>query len=137
LTGLLALDGGLAEDATMQLIAETQSINAPSYWLASALNALAAWTRDDRSAAERALMHASSCSRGRTALFFGLFNARFGRFDATDRWFRVYLEDQDPEKLSSEFTAVLHAAMLGLLGGYHLRSGQSAVPGLVREAERA
>jgi len=113
---LLALDGGLAEDATMQLIAETQSINAPSYWLASALNALAAWIRNDRSAAERALLHASSCSRGRTALFFGLLNARFERFDATYKWFRVYLDDQDPEKLSREFTVVLDAAMLGLLG---------------------
>ena len=113
---LLALDGGLALDATMQLIAETQSINAPNYWLASAQNALAAWIRDDRSAAERALLHASSCSRGRTALFFGLLNARFERFDATDRWFRVYLDDQDPETLSREFTVVLHAAMLGLLG---------------------
>lgn len=113
---LLALDRGLALDATLQFIAETQSINAPNYWLASAQNALAAWIRDDRSAAERALLHASSCSRGRTALFFGLLNARFERFDATDRWFRVYLEDQDPEKLSTEFTVVLHAAMLGLLG---------------------
>jgi hypothetical protein len=113
---LLALDGGLALDATMQLIAETQSINAPSYWLASALNALAAWIRDDRSAAERALLHAGSRSRGKTALFFGLLNARFERFDATDRWFRVYLNDQNPEKLSREFTVVLHAAMLGLLG---------------------
>jgi hypothetical protein len=113
---LLALDGGLAEDATMQLIAETQSINAPSYWLASALNALAAWIRNDRSAAERALLHASSCSPGKTALFFGLLNARFERFDATDKWFRVYLADQDPEKLPREFTVVLHAAMLGLLG---------------------
>jgi hypothetical protein len=113
---LLALDGGLALDATMQLIAETQSINAPSYWLASALNALAAWIRDDRGAAERALLHASSCSRGKTALFFGLLNARFDRFDATDRWFRVYLNDQNPEELSREFTVVLDAAMLGLLG---------------------
>ena len=113
---LLALDGGLAQDATMQLIAEIQSINAPSYWLASALNALAAWIRDDRSAAERALLHSGSCSRGKTALFFGLLNARFERFDATDRWFRVYLNDQNPEQLSREFTVVLHAAMLGLLG---------------------
>lgn len=113
---LLALDGGLAQDATMQLIAETQSINAPSYWLASAMNALAAWIRDDRSAAERALLHASSCSRAKTALFFGLLNARFGRFDATDRWFREYLNDQNPEELSRELTVVLDAAMLGLLG---------------------
>lgn len=113
---LLALDGGLALDATMQLIAETQSINAPSYWLASALNALAAWIRDDRSAAERALLHASSRSRGKTALFFGLLNARFERFDATDKWFREYLNDQNPEELSREFTVVLDAAMLGLLG---------------------
>ncbi len=113
---LLALDGGLAQDATMQLIAETQSINAPSYWLASAMNALAAWIRDDRSAAERALLHANSCSRGKTALFFGLLNARFERFDATNKWFRVYLADQDPEKLPREFSVVLHAAMLGLLG---------------------
>jgi hypothetical protein len=113
---LLALDGGLALDATMQLIAETQSINAPSYWLASAQNALAAWIRDDRSAADRALLHASSLSRGKTALFFGLLNARFERFDATDKWFREYLNDQNPEELSREFTVVLDAAMLGLLG---------------------
>ena len=113
---LLALDGGLALDATMQLIAETQSINAPSYWLASAQNALAAWIRNDPGAAERALLHASSCARGKTALFFGLLNARYERFDATDRWFREYLNDQEPEKLSREFTVVLDAAMLGLLG---------------------
>jgi hypothetical protein len=45
-----------------------------------------------------------------------LLNVRFERFDATYRWFRVYLNDQDPEKLSREFTVVLDAAMLGLLG---------------------
>jgi hypothetical protein len=113
---LLALDAGLAQDATMQLIAETQSINAPNYWLASAQNALAAWIRNDRGAAERALLHASSCSRGKTALFFGLLNARYGRFDATDKWFREYLNDQNPEELSREFGVVLNAAMFGLLG---------------------
>lgn len=113
---LLALDAGLAQDETMQLIAETQSINAPSYWLASAQNALAAWIRDDRGAAERALLHASSCSPGKTALFFGLLNARFGRFNATDKWFREYLRDQNPEEMPREFTVVLDAAMLGLLG---------------------
>lgn len=113
---LLALDGGLAQDATMQLIAELQSINAPNYWLASAMNALAAWIRDDHGAAERALLHGSTLSRTKTALFFGLVNARFGRFDATDQWFREYLNDQNPEELSRELTVVLDAAMLGLLG---------------------
>jgi hypothetical protein len=113
---LQAIDGGLAQDATMQLIAEMQSINAPGYWLASAQNALAAWIRDDRGAAERALLDASSCSRGKTALFFGLLNARYGRFNATDKWFREYLNAQNPERLSQEFTVVLDAAMLNLLG---------------------
>lgn len=113
---LLALDGGLAQDATMQLIAETQTINAPNYWLASALNALAAWIRDDQGAAERALLQASSCSRAKTALFFGLLNARFERFGAADSWFREYFKDQTPQALSREFTVVLDAAMLGLLG---------------------
>ena len=113
---LRALEGGLAQEATAQLIAETQTINAPDYWLAAALNALTAWFRDDQSSAERALLHASKCSRGSTALFFGLLNARFERFDATDKWFRVYLNDQNPEKLPREFSVVLHAAMLGLLG---------------------
>jgi hypothetical protein len=113
---LLALDGGLAQDATTQYIGESQLINAPSYWLAAAMNALAAWIRNDRIAADRALLHAGKCSRGKTSLFFGLLNARFGRFEATDRWFDVYLNDQDPERLPREFTVVLHAAMLGLLG---------------------
>src|SRR5450432_893108 len=110
---LLALDGGLTQDGTMQLIAETQSINAPDYWLASAQNALAAWIRDDPGAAERALIHATTCSRGKTGLFFGLLNARYGRFGATEQWFREYLKNQSPQKLSLEFTVVLDAAMLG------------------------
>jgi hypothetical protein len=113
---LLALESGLAQDATLQWAAETQSLNAPSYWLASAMNALAAWIREDETAATRAVLHARTNSEDKTALFFGLINARFGRFNATDSWFREYLSHQNPDKLSSEMTVVLDAAMLGLLG---------------------
>lgn len=117
---LLALDSGLAQDATLQWAAETQSLNAPSYWLASAMNALAAWIRDDRSAAERAVLHARTSSQDKTALFFGLINARFGRFNATDSWFREYLRRGSRSLRDREYGAPpRRATARGESGGRH------------------
>ncbi|NMO53420.1 hypothetical protein HH310_19795 [Actinoplanes sp. TBRC 11911] len=109
-------ESGLAHDATLQYIAEKKGIDAPGYWLASVLNATVSWVRKDQVTMESALLKAMSSHVSKTALFAGLLNARYRRFDATDSWLRLYLPSQDPLQLADEFVVVLDSAMLGVLG---------------------
>ena len=74
---------------------------------------------------------------GRSALFFSVVLARFGRHDAAACWITEYVKAQDCDALTGEFTAVLDAVARGALGrqvrehllgacrGWRDQSGQS------------
>jgi len=109
-------DSGLTHDATLQFIAEKTGIDAPGYWLAAVLNATVSWIRKDQVTMESALTKAMGSHISKTALFAGLLNARYRRFEATESWLRLYLRKQDPLHLADEFVVVLDSAMLGVLG---------------------
>lgn len=116
-TGTLqAMDTGTVTQDAMQAASEELMITTPRYWLAPALVGLAAWIRDDRTLAERALAEALRRDNDKTSLFFALVLRRHGRDDATARWLRQYVARQDPAALSHEFTVVLDAVATGTLG---------------------
>lgn len=116
-TGILqALDAGIVTRGTIYQVSEEMMLNAPRYWLAPALVALAAWIRDDRVLAERALAESVRREPGKTSLFFTLVLRRNGRTEATSRWLRQYVASQDPSALPHEFTVVLDAVATGAFG---------------------
>lgn len=116
-TGTLqAMDTGVVTQDAVQAASEELMITTPRYWLASALVGLAAWIRDDRRLAERALGEALRRDNDKTSLFFALVLRRQNRGDATARWLRQYVARQDPAQLSQEFTVVLDAVATGALG---------------------
>jgi hypothetical protein len=116
-TGTLqGMDTGIVTTETMRATAEELMITTPGYWLAPALVGLAAWIRDDRPLAERALREALRRDNDKTSLFFALVLRRQRRDEATARWLRQYVARQDPAALSQEFTVVLDAVATGGLG---------------------
>lgn len=116
-TGTLqGMDTGIITQETMQATSEELMITTPGYWLAPALVGLAAWIRDDRMLAERALGEALRRDNDKTSLFFALVLRRHQRNEATARWLRQYVARQDPAALSQEFTVVLDAVATGALG---------------------
>lgn len=116
-TGTLqAMDTGIITQETMQATSEELMITTPRYWLAPALVGLAAWIRDDKVLAERALVEALRRDNDKTSLFFALVLRRQQRNAAATRWLRQYVARQDPAKLSQEFTVVLDAVATGALG---------------------
>lgn len=116
-TGILqALDSGIVTRGTIYQVTEELMLNTPRYWLAPTLVALAAWIRDDRVLAERALAEAVRREPGKTSLFFTLVLRRNGRTEATARWLRQYVAGQDPAALHHEFTVVLDAVATGAFG---------------------
>jgi hypothetical protein len=116
-TGALqAMDTGVVTQETMQAVSEELMITTPRYWLAPALVGLAAWIRDDRPLAERALGEALRRDNDKTSLFFALVLRRQRRDAATARWLCQYVARQDPAQLSQEFTVVLDAVATGSLG---------------------
>ena len=116
-TGTLqAMDTGVVTQESMQATSEELMITTPGYWLAPALVGLAAWIRDDRTLAERALGEALRRDNDKTSLFFALVLRRHGRDNATARWLRQYIARQNPATLSHEFTVVLDAVATGTLG---------------------
>jgi hypothetical protein len=116
-TGILqAFDEKLVSAATVQHTTEDMLMKAPGYWLAPALVALAAWARDDRGLAERALGESIRRDDYKTSLFLSLVTRRLGRHEAAASWFDRYLAHQDPTGVDREFVVLLDSVANGLFG---------------------
>jgi hypothetical protein len=116
-TGMLrAMTAGTVRPAAFLRAAEQLMFDATGYWLPPAQVALAAWVANSPVSAERAVLEATSRDPGRSALFFSLVLARFGRQDAAACWIAEYAKAQDGNALTGEFTAVLDAVARGALG---------------------
>jgi hypothetical protein len=116
-TGTLqAMDAGIVTNEIVRETSEERMLTTPRYWLTPALVALAAWIRDDRMLAERALGEALVRDNDKTSLFFALVLRRQGRDAATARWVGQYVARQDPARLSREFTVIVDAVATGVLG---------------------
>jgi hypothetical protein len=116
-TGVLqALDLGIVSHETIQDTTEDVMVATPRYWLAPALVALAAWSRDDRPLAENALGEALRRDSAKTSLFLSLVLRRYRRGAAAARWLGQFLARQDPTALGREFIVVLDAVASGAYG---------------------
>ena len=115
--GLLqAFDVGNVSESTAGQISEELMIQTPRYWLAPALVALAAWSRDDKDVCERSITEAYNRSQAKTALFFSLVLRREKREAESVRWLHHYLAACDPRALTREFAVILEAASQGQFG---------------------
>jgi hypothetical protein len=116
-TGILqAVDARIVTHETIQTTTEDVMLRTPRYWLAPALVALAAWTRNDRELASRALDEALARDADKTALFYALVLRRLGRLEAVGRWLAFFFSRQDPTALKREFVLILDAVATGGFG---------------------
>ena len=106
---LQAFDIGNVRNKTVLEVSEELMIQTPRYWLAPALVALAAWSRDDEELARKSVEAAFSRDPGKTSLFFTLVLRRQGRLPESTRWLRHYFVSLDPHALSREFAVLLEA----------------------------
>ncbi|MFT4127531.1 MAG: hypothetical protein QM662_15040 [Gordonia sp. (in: high G+C Gram-positive bacteria)] len=123
---LQAFDIGNVTDRTVQQVSEELMIQTPRYWLAPALVALAAWSRDDKDLCDRSIEAAFTRDPAKTGLFFALVLRRQGRTAASARWLRHYLTSLDPRALTREFAVILEAASQDAFGtqGRHMIATQ-------------
>ena len=102
--GLLqAFDAGIVSEDVASQISEELMIQTPRYWLAPALVALAAWSRDDKAISTRAVTEAYNRSQAKTALFFALVLRREQRNPESVRWLRHYFASCDPRSSLSSW----------------------------------
>ncbi len=113
---LQAFDSGIVTDSSVRSVAEELMITTPSYWLAPVIVAIAAWSRDEKALAERAMAEAYRRNPDKTALFFVLVLRRFGRLTAANAWLDQYFLRQDPGRLQREFVVILEAVANGGFG---------------------
>lgn len=104
---LQAFDAGLVSQAAVQHVSEELMIQSPRYWLAPALVALAAWSRDDRELTDKAVAETFARDRQKASLFFALVLRRQARLEGATRWLRHYFTSLDPRALHREFAVVL------------------------------
>lgn len=125
---LQAFDVGNVTHDTVQTISEELMIQSPRYWLAPALVALAAWSRDEQEICEKSLQEAFSRDKNKTSLLFALILRRQDRTPAAVRWLRHYVSSLDPTALTREFAVILEASSYDAFGpqGQQLMSGQMA-----------
>jgi hypothetical protein len=113
---LQALDAALVTHETIQSTTESVMMATPRYWLAPALVALAAWIRDDRDLAQRALGEALRRDLDKTSLFFSLVLRRYERRAGAACWLGQFFARQDPTALHREFVLILDAVATGAFG---------------------
>ena len=116
-TGILqAADLSFVRKETITLATEQLMLDAPRYWLAPALVALAAWLADNRPLAERALSAALSRDDRKVSLFFALVTRRGARHVASRQWLDRYFAQQDCRALDRETVVLLDAVAYGVFG---------------------
>ncbi|MFT4298208.1 MAG: hypothetical protein QM597_01005 [Aeromicrobium sp.] len=107
---LQAFDIGNVRNKTVHELSEELMIQTPRYWLAPALVALAAWSKDDQELAEKSIEAAFARDSKKTSLFFALVLRRQARLADAARWLRHYFVSLDPRALTREFAVLLEAA---------------------------
>jgi hypothetical protein len=114
-TGVLqAADVNVIRNETVNSVTEELMLLAPGYWLAPALVALAAWLRDDRTLAERALQEALRRDDEKVSLFFALVCRRGRRSGACMTWLDRYLLQQNPRTLKRQAIILVDGAAGGV-----------------------
>ncbi|MBK9381241.1 MAG: hypothetical protein IPN39_07920 [Chitinophagaceae bacterium] len=114
-TGILqGVDNRLVSNDTLQYATEEVVIKAPGYWLAPALLCMAAWLRNDKETAERAIKESIRRDDYKTSLFFTLLTRRINRADAVLRWIERYFMHQNPHNLDREFIIILESVSTGV-----------------------
>lgn len=114
-TGILqGVDNRLVSNETLQYATEEVVIKAPGYWLAPTLLCVAAWLRDDRQTAERAVKESIRRDDYKTSLFFTLLTRRINRVDAVLKWVERYFMHQNPHDLDREFIIILESVSTGV-----------------------
>jgi hypothetical protein len=113
---LQALDIGNVQDSVVQQLTEELMITTKKYWLAPAIVALAAWTRDDKEIAKVSIEAAFERDKAKTALFFSLILRRENRMESSVAWLKVYFTSLDPRSLGREFEVVLECITNGAFG---------------------
>lgn len=114
-TGILqGVDNGVLSDDTLKFTTEEVMIKAPGYWLAPALVVIAAWIRNDKSTADKALNEALKRDDYKTTLFFMLVMRRLSRNEASLKWLERYFMHQNPHNLDREFIIILEAVTTGV-----------------------
>jgi len=115
-TGVLqASDVAVIRNETVNSVTEELMLLAPGYWLAPALVALAAWLRDDRPLAKRALQEALRRDDEKVSLFFALVCRRARRPAACMTWLDRYLLQQNPRSLRRQAITLVDGAAGGVL----------------------
>lgn len=116
-TGILqANDLGIVKKETITAATEKLMLDAPGYWLAPCLVALAAWIDNQPELAEKALREGIKRSDEKTSLFFALVCRRAERKDASLKWIQRYLSKQNEKELDRKTIIILDAYAGGLLG---------------------
>ncbi len=113
---VVGLDAHICSDETMRKRVEQVYLQNTEYWLAYSIMAVMLWASDEEEAANRAMSKALSKDYFNSSLFFLLINLRFTRVDVAKRWYLLYLDRVDMERIGAEWRYLLQAYLYGVFG---------------------
>lgn len=113
---LNATDTALVTKETISRISEELMLNAPNYWLAPCLVALAAWIAKDKKLANRAITESFRRNPEKTSMLFAIICSRNGKTDACYEWLKIYLGMQDPQDMKRSVITFIDAYTSGIFG---------------------
>lgn len=113
---LQATDTHLVTTETIARCSEELMLNAPKYWLAPCVVAIAAWIGDNEQLAIRAVEEAVKRDREKTCLLFALVCRRNKRTKVCFEWLAEYLKLQSSSKMKKSVIAFVDAYTNGVFG---------------------
>ena len=110
-----SIEIGSIDKKTIKTLKENALVDAPDYWLSSALVAICAWLNDNKEESVNALKDAIKKDDEKTSLFFSLINLKYERYTSSFLWLKRYLDMQDASKIENKIVPLFDTLTNGIL----------------------
>lgn len=120
---VIGLDAHICSSDTMRKKVEKAYLENSNYWLSYCIAATMLWASDEEEAAERAVSKSLFLNYSNSCLYYMLINLRFSREEAARKWYLVYLNQINQDKLSDEWQYLLQTYLYGGFGSDRLFQG--------------
>jgi len=113
---VIGVDQEVVSSKNMRSMVEKVYLQNTEYWLAYALMAVMLWISKESEACKRAISKALTCNVEKASLFFLLVDLRFGRVEAAQKWYSLYLTRVNSTNVGDEWKYLLQACLSGAFG---------------------
>ncbi|MBR7116820.1 MAG: PLDc_N domain-containing protein [Clostridia bacterium] len=113
---VVGMDKNIVSNERLRLTVEKNYLQNADYWISHCIMATMLWVSDEKEAADRAVAKALSIDKHKSMLFFLLINLSFGRHEAAEKWYELYIQEIDVNNVGDEMSILLQVYLYNICG---------------------